>query len=145
MGNSLLEEELTASIIGAFFEVYDDSGYGYLESHYQRAMRIELGLRGHGVAMEHPVPTFYKGIQTGLYRVDLLVDKKVIVEVKSTKSLDESANRQLSHYLKGSGLKVGLLLHFGPRPKFYRKINDWPGDERNNSNPAVPVVSVKCP
>jgi GxxExxY protein len=130
MGKPLLEEKLTGSIIGAFYEVYDDVGFGFMESNYQRAMRIELELRGHHVVREHPVHTFYKGVQTGFYRVDLLVDDRVIVEVKSTKFLHESADRQLMHYLKGTRFKVGLLLHFGPRPKFYRRINDWAQDER---------------
>ena len=129
MKKTLLEEKLTESIIGAFYEVYDDAGYGYLEHHYQRAMLIELGLRGHRTAREHPVPTFYKGVQTGFCRVDILVDDKVILEVKSTKTLHESADRQLMHYLKASKLKVGLILHFGPTPKFIRRIYNWPGDE----------------
>jgi GxxExxY protein len=89
---------------------------------YVRAMRIELEKRGHSVAVESPVDISYKGVRIGFHRIDLLVDGKVVVEVKSSEVLPKQATNQLLHYLKGTGLRVGLLLHFGPEAKFYRRV-----------------------
>ncbi|MFN2601578.1 MAG: GxxExxY protein [Gemmatimonadaceae bacterium] len=118
----LIEEEVTRSVIGAFFEVYNDVGFGFLEHTYSRAMAAELEARGHHVAREVSVEITYKGQSIGRQRLDLVVDKKVIVEVKANFQLHPSAIRQVYSYLRGSGLEVGLLLHFGPEAKFYRQI-----------------------
>ena len=118
----LIEEALTESVIGAFFEVYKQLGFGFLESVYSRALEVELRARNHGVGREVPVPVHYKGIMLGGFRIDTLVDDKVIVEIKSSQVLPITAKRQLYNYLKATHLEVGLLLHFGPEPKFYREI-----------------------
>ena len=118
----LIEEELTGSVIGAFFEVYNNVGFGFLEHIYARAMECELKDRGHRVAREVAVDVKYKTLSTGTQRLDMVVDEKLIVEVKSNFQLHPSAIRQVYSYLRGSGLEVGLLLHFGPEPKFYRQI-----------------------
>jgi len=118
----LIEEELTRSVIGAFFEVYNNAGFGFLEHIYSRAMVCELEARGHHVAREVSVDVVYKGQSIGQQRLDMVVDEKVIVEVKSNFQLHPSAIRQVYSYLRGSGFEVGLLLHFGPEAKFYRQI-----------------------
>ena len=118
----LIEEELTRSVIGAFFEVYNHVGFGFLEHNYCQAMVCELEARGLGVTREVSVDVMYKGQRIGWQRLDMVVDKKVIVEVKSNFQLHPSAIRQLYSYLKGTGFEVGLLLHFGPEPKFYRQV-----------------------
>jgi GxxExxY protein len=68
------------------------------------------------------VPVHYKGRALGGFRIDTLVDDKVIVEIKSSQVLSPVAKRQLYNYLKAANLEVGLLLHFGPEPKFYREV-----------------------
>ena len=118
----LLHEDLTSSVIGAFYEVYNTLGYGFLEHVYVMALKCELELRGHRVALECPVTVTYKGREVALQRLDLIVDGVLVVEVKATELLHPSAKRQLNSCLKGSGLEVGLLLHFGPKPYFYRAI-----------------------
>lgn len=118
----LIEEELTRSVIGAFFEVYNSVGFGFLENTYSRAMVCELETRGHRVSREVTVPLFYKRESIGTHRLDMVIDEKLIVEVKSNFQLHPSAIRQLYSYLRGSGIEVGLLLHFGPEPKFYRQV-----------------------
>jgi GxxExxY protein len=120
--HELLEEELTYSVIGAFFEVYNNLGFGYLEHVYVMALERELRARGHRVARAMCVWVYYKGEELTEYRLDMVVDDKLIVEVKSTFQLHKLAPRQVYNYLKSTRLEVGLLLHFGPEPAFYRLI-----------------------
>ena len=119
-GQSLVEEQLTHSIIGAFYEVYKSLGFGFLENVYTLALEHEIEGRGHRVARELPVRVLYKGRELCTQRLDMVVDGKVIVEVKSTYHLHPSADRQFYSYLRASNLEVGLLLHFGRQASFYR-------------------------
>jgi GxxExxY protein len=118
----LIEERLTHSVIGAFFDVYNTLGFGFLEHVYVKALEIELKERGHLVAREVAVPVFYKGAIVAEQRLDMVVDKKLVVEVKSTQELNGAAARQVYNYLRSTNLKLGLLLHFGPQARFYRSI-----------------------
>jgi len=118
----LIEERLTHSVIGAFFDVYNTLGYGFLEHLYVRAMEQELCARGHRVAREVSVRVMYNGILLGLQRLDLIVDDKLVVEAKASSELHKSASRQLYNYLRATNLRIGLLLHFGPEPTFHRII-----------------------
>jgi GxxExxY protein len=118
----LIEERLTRSVIGAFFDVYNTLGYGFLEHLYAVALERELLARGHEISRELSVRVHYKDIELGMQRLDLVVDRKLIVELKSTQDLHKSAVRQLYNYLKATNLEVGLLLHFGPEPKFFRVV-----------------------
>lgn len=115
-----LEEATTHSIIGGFFESYNTLGFGLREFLYAEAIARELRARGHHVQREAVVTVYYKGQVLGSQRVDMLVDRKIIVEIKSTFVLDKDATRQVYNYLRAAGLTVGLLLHFGPKPRFYR-------------------------
>ena len=124
---ALAEEALTHSIIGAFFEVYNALGYGFLESVYVEALARELRRRGHRVEREALVKVWYKGEIIARQRVDLLVDDKVIVEVKAGPQLPATASRQLCNYLKGSRKELGLLLFFGPEPRFFREYHPASG------------------
>jgi GxxExxY protein len=118
----LIEEELSRSIIGAFFDVYNTLGFGFLESVYKAALERELRARGHEVARELSVRIMYKGEELAFQRLDMLVDDKLIVEVKSTFDLHKAHQRQLYNYLRAARKEVGLLLHFGPEPEFHRAI-----------------------
>lgn len=113
-------ESITRSIIGAFYEVYNILGYGFLESVYVAALADELTARGHKVAREVGVRVIYKNKSIAWHRIDLLVDGCVVVECKASEHLAPTARLQLTNYFKGTGLKVGLLLHFGPKPTFTR-------------------------
>ena len=114
----LLEPERTHAIIGAFYAVYSELGFGFLESIYARALQQVLAERGLRVDREHPVPIFFHGQRIGSHRVDMLVDRRIIVEIKSTELLPPIAKRQLRNYLTALHLDVGLILHFGPKPEF---------------------------
>jgi GxxExxY protein len=118
----LIEEALSKSVIGAFFEVYNTLGYGFLEHLYVKALERELMARGHSVAREVGVRVMYKGEEIGFQRLDLVVDEKLVVETKATQDLHKSASRQLFNYLHATNLEIGLLLHFGPEARFYPVI-----------------------
>ena len=118
----LLERRTTAGIIGAFYEVYNRLGFGFLEHVYSLALERELVERGHFVQREVVVTITYKGKPLTKQRLDMVVDECVVVENKSTAVLPQFTRRQTRNYLKASTLEVGLILHFGPTAKFYRII-----------------------
>jgi len=119
----LIEEALTYSVIGAFFEVYNTLGFGFLEHLYVLALERELIARGHRVRREVKVNVWYKGKILGRQRLDMIVDDKLIVEVKSTYELRREEPRRVHSYLHATKLEVALLLHFGPEATFYRLIS----------------------
>ena len=116
-------ETLTRSVIGAFYDVYNELGFGFLESIYISALEHELKSRNHAVAREFAARVWYKGIPLGTYRLDLVLDQTVILEVKSTRLLPEIAERQLQSYLHATAFEIGLLLHFGPKPRIRRLLS----------------------
>jgi GxxExxY protein len=118
----LIHERLTGSVIGAFFEVYNTLKFGFLEHLYMTALERELLLRGHRVARERSVRVFYKAEEIGCQRLDMVVDDVLVVEAKVTPKLNEAALRQIYNYLRATNLEVGLLLHFGHEPRFYRVV-----------------------
>ncbi len=125
MRDKLLERERVHSIVGAFYDIYNYYGYGLSETVYAGALELELDERGHEVVRELSVPVNYKGHPVAWQRLDLVVDQRVVVEVKATTKLAPTAQRQLITYLRATWFEVGVLLHFGPQPKFYRFI-DFP-------------------
>jgi GxxExxY protein len=94
----LLEERLTHSVIGAFYRVYNELGFGFLEHVYTMALERELRARGHAVGRELYVPVFYRGEELTRQRIDMLVDETVVVEAKATLTLHRSASRQVFNY-----------------------------------------------
>lgn len=122
-GKALLEQELTSRIIGGFFDVYNYFGGELPEKVYTRSLEIELAARGLLVAREAPIEVRYKGETVGELRADLIVESKVILEVKSSRRLVLEDEQQLLNYLRTAGVQVGLLLHFGPRPSFRRLVS----------------------
>jgi GxxExxY protein len=115
----LVEEALTKSVIGAFYEVYNTLGYGFLEHIYVLALQQELVARGHSVRLEVLVEVLYKGHHIGWQRLDMLVDERLVVEAKSTEELPKGSLRKLFNYLHATTLEIGLMLHFGPEARFY--------------------------
>lgn len=107
---------LTRSVIGAFFEVYNSLGYGFLEHVYASALEWELGERGHRVGREVAVTIGYKGREISRQRLDMIVDEILVVELKAGEMLPPTSLRQLFNYLRATQLQVGLLFHFGPKP-----------------------------
>jgi GxxExxY protein len=119
----LLEEAITHRIIGAFFDVYNELGYGFLEAVYARALELELSRRGMHATREVCVNVRYAGEVVGQYRADLLVENSVVVELKAHRMLATPDRAQLLNCLRASDLEVGLLLNFGVRPAFLRVVS----------------------
>jgi len=105
--------DIREKIIGAAFEVHRVLGYGFLEKVYQRALQVELQLRGLRAELEPKLNVQFKGVSVGDYAADLLVEEHVIVEVKVAKAYNPEDEAQLLNELKGTGLKVGMLINFG--------------------------------
>src|SRR3954467_4705013 len=114
----LKHAQITEPIIQAYYQVYNVLGYGFLEKVYQNAMVLELRKRGLNVVPQGQLLVQYEGEIVGEYYADLLVEGKVIVELKAVEQLAPEHHAQLINYLKASGIEVGLLLNFGPKPEF---------------------------
>jgi GxxExxY protein len=121
--SGLIEESTTESVIGAFFAVYSELGHGFLEQVYENAMAIALRQQGLPVLQQAALDVLFRGFRVGEYRADLLVPGKLIIEVKATTAITGAHEAQLLNYLKATGIRVGLLLNFGPKPQFKRPVN----------------------
>ena len=114
--------DITEKIIRAFFTVYNTLGYGFLEKVYENALIIELKKLKLFVEKQKPIYVYYNGELVGEYFADLTVNKCVIIEIKAVESLREEHEYQLINYLKATEIEVGLLLNFGKKPEFRRKV-----------------------
>lgn len=122
MDADYLHKELTAEIIRCFYVVYNALGFGFLEKVYENALRIELIKAGLSVVKQMPVTVYYDEQVVGEYFADLVVEKKIILELKAAESLCEEHELQLINYLKATDYEIGLLLNFGKKPEIRRKI-----------------------
>ncbi|HEY2865750.1 MAG TPA: GxxExxY protein [Pyrinomonadaceae bacterium] len=124
MDDGLLHRDLTDQIIGVFYDVYNELGYGFLESIYEDAMVIALQEAGLTVEQQVPVPVWFRGVSLGTFEADLLVNRSVIIELKAVKQLAEVHVAQLMHYLRATEIEVGLVMNFGDKPEFKRRVFD---------------------
>jgi GxxExxY protein len=115
---------LTEKIIKIFYRVYNKLGYGFLERVYENAMMIEFKKEGIPAVQQSAIKVLYEDSIVGEYFADILVDDKVIVELKASRSLGLENEAQLLNYLKATDIEVGLLLNFGPKPEIKRKVFD---------------------
>lgn len=122
--HGLKQAKLTESIIAGFYEVYNELGFAYLESVYERAMELALTERRLIVARQFPLKVHFRGHIVGEFHPDLLVEHAVIVELKAVRSFEPAHEAQLLNYLRASEIEVGLLLNFGPKPEIKRFIFD---------------------
>ena len=118
----LVHGELTRQVIGAAMEAHSQLGPGFLESVYEAAMAIELGLRGLPYERQKPIPVIYKGRPAKDFFCDFLVAEKVLVELKALKAITDSERAQVLTYLKATGLKVGLLINLGERSLKHKRM-----------------------
>ncbi len=123
MKSDYKHSDITQQIIGAFYKVYNTLGYGFLEKVYENALAIELKQHGLSVVQQVPIKVYYNGQSVGKYYTDLLVEDKVIVELKTVETLTDEHYAQLLNYLKATKIEVGLILNFGPgKPEVRRKV-----------------------
>jgi GxxExxY protein len=117
-----LHEDITDKIIKAYYNVYNTLGYGFLEKVYHNALLIELKKMGLACKNQPCIKVFYDAVQVGEYFADIIVEDCVIIENKTSESLVEENGLQLVNYLKATEIEIGLLLNFGKKPEFKRKI-----------------------
>jgi len=121
----IVERELSYEIQGGFYETYNEMGPGLSEVLYSRGFEIVLEERGLHVEREYPVVVMFRGRQIGFHRLDMLIERRVIVEIKAGEKLPPIALPQLRNYLGIMKLELGILLHFGVKPVFYRELRGF--------------------
>jgi GxxExxY protein len=117
-------KEITDIILRSFYEVYNELGNGFLESVYENALHIVLTGYGLYVERQKGINVFFRGKIIGDFKADLIVNEKVIIELKAVRALDPAHEAQLINYLKATDIEVGLLLNFGRKPEFKRFVYD---------------------
>ena len=122
--NTYKHHEVTEKIIGAAYKVHNILGYGFLEKVYQNSLIIELRKSGFSVEDEKPIIVYYQGEIVGKYIADIIVDNKVLLEIKAIKELSEFHEAQIVNYLKATRIEVGLLINFGRSVNVKRRIMD---------------------
>jgi GxxExxY protein len=139
----LKHAESTEKVIGIFYDVYNELGYGFLESVYEESLMIALRESGLEVQSQVPVPVWFRQHKVGEFRADVLVENAVMLELTSVRMLEPSHEAQLLHYLKSTEVEIGLLLNFGVRPQFRRLLFD---NERKKirENPCKSVAGVSA-
>jgi GxxExxY protein len=120
--DNLIHKELTNKIINCFYTVYNTLGFGFLEKVYENSMLIELLKEGIKAEKQRPVKVYYFDHLVGEYFADIIVEDTIILELKAAESLAEEHELQLINYLKATDKEIGLLLNFGKKPEFRRKI-----------------------
>ncbi len=136
----LFEDALTRSVIGAFYVVHRELGFGFREYVCALALERELLAKGHRVAREVAVVVHYRGAPLASQTLDMIVDDRLVVEMKATERLHPGAKSQLFSHLCATNLEVGLLLHFGREPKFYRVICENRFKRRRGASRLQPAV-----
>ena len=119
-------EILSKRIIRGFYNVYNNLGYGFLEKVYENAFFIELSKLGLNCEKQFPIKVIYDGKEVGEYYADIIVENKIILELKAAENLCEQHEYQLINYLKASNIEIGYLFNFGKKAEFRRKIfSNW--------------------
>jgi hypothetical protein len=117
-------EILTERLIGIFFEVYNELGHGFIESIYEKAYIRLLAEQGIKFEQQSPITVFFRGVELGEFKADLIVESLVIVEFKAVRFLDPTHEKQLINYLRATNIEVGMLFNFSPRAQFRRLVLD---------------------
>lgn len=137
--------ELTDAIICCFYTVYNTLGFGFLEKVYENALLVEFAKRKITAIAQSPISVLYGEIVVGEFFADILVEHKVIVEVKAVRNLVPEHDAQLLNYLKATDIEVGLLLNFGIQPQIKRRYfdNERKGQNRATSNQILPQIKAE--
>jgi GxxExxY protein len=124
MDEKLKYSDLTDKILGIFYEVYNELGFGFLESVCEEAMLMALEANGLKVERQGPIPVWFRGKKIGSFEADLIINDVVIIELNAVKAIDDAHIAQLLNYLRATEIEIGLVLNFGHKPEFRRKAFD---------------------
>lgn len=126
--------DLTAQVIKAYYNVYNKLGYGFLEKVYENSMLIELRKLGLYCRAQNPIEVYYEEEKVGVYVADIIVNDILIIEIKAAEAICEEHEAQLTNYLKATDIEVGILLNFGKKPEFKRKVFSEKYKKLNSKN-----------
>lgn len=126
--------DLTAQVIKAYYNVYNKLGYGFLEKVYENSMLIELRKLGLYCQAQNPIEVYYEEEKVGVYMADIIVNDILIIEIKAAEAICEEHEAQLTNYLKATDIEVGILLNFGKKPEFKRKVFSEKYKKLNSKN-----------
>ena len=129
--------QLTEKLIGLFFAIHNELGHGFLECVYEQAFSVLLAENGIFFERQIAVPVWFHKKQIGEFRADLLVDRKVLVELKTGRDIEPAWEKQLLNYLRATDIEVGLLFNFGPTAQFRRYV--FENEKKNPRNPRESV------
>jgi len=124
----LKHRKLSRKIIRSFYDVYNELGTGFLELVYENSFYILLNKTGLDVEQQVPITVYFKGHEVGKYVADLIVEGKILIELKSVSSLLPQHEAQILNYLKATDINIGLLMNFGDEPEFKRYVFDQKRD-----------------
>ena len=124
MNAELKHTELPEKLINVYYSLYNELGYGFLESIYQKTFALLLTERELSYQQQSPIRVTFHGVEMGEFLADLLVESAVLIELKAVRALEHAHERQLLNYLRATDIEVGLLFNFGPRPQFRRLAFD---------------------
>ena|SRR5438874_13421131 len=130
----LKHADLTEKIIGVFYQVYNELGFGFLESVYHKAMLVALRALDLHVETKVAVPVWFRGEVIADFEADLMVEGVVLLELKAVQTLVQAHEAQLLNYLRATPIEVGLLMNFGPQPQFKRMAFD---NDRKQLRPRI--------
>jgi GxxExxY protein len=125
---------LTDPIIGVFYEVHNELGFGFLESVYEASMSIALAQKGVPHETQKPLNVYFRNRLVGEFRVDVLTESEVLLEVKAVRALEPVHEAQILNYLGATDMEIGLLLNFGPKPQVRRFLFD---NSRKKTQPSI--------
>ncbi len=117
-----LHSQLSNKILSAFYTVYNTLGYGFLEKVYENAMMIELRKAGLNCSQQQHIDVYYDDKKVGDYFADIIVEDKIIIELKAAENIADEHEAQLVNYLRATDIEVGLLLNFGKKPQHIRRV-----------------------
>ncbi|HZR64936.1 MAG TPA: GxxExxY protein [Terriglobales bacterium] len=140
--HGLKHRDLTEKLIGIFFGIYNELGYGFLESVYEQAFAVSLAEHGIFFQKQFALPVFFHGHQIGDFRADLFVDGKVIVELKAGRAMEPSWEKQLLNYLRATEIEVGMLFNFSSKPEFKRYVFE---NSKKNPRSSASICGEEVP
>jgi GxxExxY protein len=118
----LIHKELVYQVVGCAMKVHRELGYGFLEKVYENSLMLLLKKEGITVKQQHPVPVYFEGETVGEYFADILIEDKILIELKTVEKISKVHYAQLLNYLKATGIQLGLLINFGPQKLEYERL-----------------------
>lgn len=118
----LIHKELVYEVVGCAMKVHRELGYGFLEKVYENSMMVLLNKKSIKAKQQFPVPVHFENVVVGEYFADFMIEDKILVELKTVEKITNVHFAQVLNYLKATGIKLGLLINFGPRKLEYERI-----------------------